>query len=236
MTSGNPCWGLVRRHPDLTALLVVVIVAGLLRGAILFRAPVFATGDSEGYLAPGYALSQGLEYDLASKRTPGYPWLIALAVAVGGEDLRSLVFLQHALGVVTAGLTFALGRLSFPPARIGRMVGLVAGLTIALNGALVMSEHTVMTEALFVPTITGSMTALVWALRSCRLWLFGLAGLLLGLATLTRPVAQALVPVIPIAILLVTRSWRQTIVRSAVALGILGLMLVPFVVRSAASN
>src|SRR5262249_27116851 len=150
--------------------------------------PVLATGDSEGYLAPGFALSQGLDYDLASKRTPGYPWLVAFSVVVGGQDLRALVLVQHALGVLTAGLTFALGRLCFPPARFGRLMGLAAGLTIALNGALVMSEHTVMTEALFVPLIAGSMAALVWALRSGRLWLFGLAGLLLGLATLTRPV------------------------------------------------
>src|SRR6266498_2644179 len=114
-------------------LLIVVVVAALLRGAILFRVPVLATGDSEGYLAPGFALSQGLDYDLASKRTPGYPWLVALAVTVGGQDLRSPVFIQHALGVLTAGLTFTLGRLCFPPARLGRVVGLAAGLLIALN-------------------------------------------------------------------------------------------------------
>src|SRR3954454_12830108 len=97
--------GFVRRHPDLTLFLIVVVVAALLRGAILFRVPILATGDSEGDLAPGFALSQGLDYDLASKRTPGYPWLVALSVFVGGEDLRSLVFVQHALGVLTAGLT-----------------------------------------------------------------------------------------------------------------------------------
>ena len=236
MKRGLPLGGFARRHPDLTLLLIVVVIAALLRGAILFRAPVFATGDSEGYLAPGFALAQGIDYDLASKRTPGYPWLVALAVVVGGEDLRSLVFIQHALGVVTAGLAFALGRLCFPPARLGRIVGLVAGLLIALNGALVMSEHTVMTEALFVPVITGSMAALVWALRSGRLWLFGLAGLLLGLATLTRPVAQALIPVIPLSILLVSRAWRPTLVRSLVALAAFGLVLAPLMIGSALSQ
>ena len=80
------------------------------------------------------------------------------------------------------------------------------------------------------------MTALVWALRSGELWLFGLAGLLLGLATLTRPVAQALVPVIPLVILLVSRSWRRTLVRSAVALGVFGLVLAPLMVSSAAEQ
>ena len=223
----------VRRHPDLAALLVVLVVAALVRGTFLYRAPVFATGDSEGYLAPGYALARGLEYDLASKRTPAYPWLVAFALAVGGEDLRALVFVQHALGVLTAGLTFALGRLCFTPAQLGRVVGLGAGLLVALNGGLILSEHTVMTEALFVPLIIGAMAALVAALRSSNLLLFGLAGLLLGLATLTRPVAQVLIPVFPLVILLVCRSWRLTLVRSSIALGAFGLVLAPWMVRSA---
>ena len=147
----------------------MLVVAALLRGAILYRAPVFATGDSEGYLAPGFALARGVEFDLASKRTPGYPWLVAFAIVVGGEDLRSLVFVQHALGVLTAGLTFALGRLCFTPARSGGSSALGAGLLVALNGGLILSEHTVMTEALFVPLIVGALTALVAALRSSSL-------------------------------------------------------------------
>jgi 4-amino-4-deoxy-L-arabinose transferase-like glycosyltransferase len=224
--------GFVRRHPDAVCLLLVLLVAALLRGAVLYRAPVFATGDSEGYLAPGYALARGVDLELASKRTPAYPWLVAFAIVAGGEDLRALVFLQHAIGVLTAGLTFALGRLCFTPARVGRVVGLVAGLSIALDGALVLSEHTVMTEALFVPLVVGALTALVAVLRGGNLLLFGAAGLLLGAATLTRPVAQALVPVVPLGILLMSRSWRPTLVRSAVALGAFGLVLLPWVVRS----
>jgi 4-amino-4-deoxy-L-arabinose transferase-like glycosyltransferase len=223
----------VRRRPDLAALLLVLVVAAIVRGAFLYRAPIFATGDSEGYLAPGYALARGVEFDLNSKRTPGYPWLVAFAIVAGGEDLRSLVFLQHVLGVVTAGLTFALGRLAFTPARVGRSVGLVAGLLIALNGGLILSEHSVMTEALFVPLVVGTLTALVAALRTGSLALFGLAGLLLGLATLTRPVAQILVPIIPLAALLVSRSWRPTLLRTGVALAGFALMMAPWVVRSA---
>ena len=156
-----------------------------------------------------------------------------MARRAGGRRSAARIFARWSSCSTCSGwsrpaLTFALGRLSFPPARIGRLVGLVAGLLIALNGALVMSEHTVMTEALFVPLITGLDDG---AGLGVALWpssgLFGLAGLLLGLATLTRPVAQALVPIVPIAILLVSPSWRQTAARSAVALGVFGLMLVP---------
>jgi 4-amino-4-deoxy-L-arabinose transferase-like glycosyltransferase len=225
-----------RRHPDLTALLVVIAVAALLRGAMLYRAPVLATGDSEGYLAPGYALAQGVGFDLSAKRTPAYPALIAFAIAVGGEDLRSLMFVQHALGVATAALTFALGRLAFRPASVGRAVGLVAGLLVALNGALVLAEHSLLTEALFVPVITALLVVLVAALRLGHLWLFAATGLLLGVATLTRPVAQGLVPLVPIGVLLVTGWSRRALVQSAVALAAFGLVLVPWMFKSAADH
>ena len=43
-------------------------LAALLRGAFLFRAPVFATGDTEGYLAPAYALARGVEFDCRRTR------------------------------------------------------------------------------------------------------------------------------------------------------------------------
>jgi hypothetical protein len=42
-----------------------------------------------------------------------------------------------------------------------------------------------------------------------------------------------LIPIVPLAILLVARSWRVTLLRSAVALGAFGLVLAPWMVRSA---
>ena len=41
------------------------------------------------------------------------------------------------------------------PGRVGRIVGVGAGLLVALNGGLILSEHTVMTEALFVRWSSG---------------------------------------------------------------------------------
>lgn len=221
----------LKRHPDVLGVALVALVALLVRGAFLFRAPVFVTGDSESYLGPAYDLARGLGFDLSLKRTPAYPGFVAGVIWAWGEDLRSLLWAQHALGALTAVLTFVLGRVTF-----GWAVGLGAGLLTALNGALVLAEHTVMTEALFVPLVVGSLTALVAALRSGRTGLYALAGLLLGAATLTRPVAQALVPLVPLAILLVERRWRPTLAFSLVAVGAFGVTLLPWIVHSASES
>jgi 4-amino-4-deoxy-L-arabinose transferase-like glycosyltransferase len=222
-------WGW--RHRDVLAVALIVIVAALLRGAFLFRAPVFVTGDSEGYLVPAFELARGLGFDLSLKRTPAYPGFVAAVIAVAGEDLRSLAFAQHGLGVITAVLAFVLGRLTF-----GWAAGLGAGLLTALNGALILSEHTVMTEALFVPVLVGALAALVGALRTRRLWLYVLAGLLLGVATLTRPVAQVLAVLVPLAVFLCEHKLRPTVLYSAVAIGAFGLVLLPWMVRSASEH
>jgi 4-amino-4-deoxy-L-arabinose transferase-like glycosyltransferase len=220
-----------RRHPHLAAAGSVAFVALLLRVGFLFRAPVFVTGDSEGYLVPAYQLARGLGFDLSLKRTPAYPGFVALVIAAWSEDLRALAFAQHVLGVATAVLTFLLGRLTF-----GLLVGLGAGLLTAVNGGLLLAEHTVMTEALFVPLLLGAVTALVAALRSKRVALYAVAGLLLGAATLARPVAQVVALLVPVAIVLVERRWRPTVLFSAAALGAFGLTLLPWMARSAGEH
>jgi hypothetical protein len=212
-------------------MLVVAGVAVLIRGAFVFRAPVLLTGDTESYLAPAYELARGMGFDLTLKRTPAYPAFLALVISGWSEDLRSLMLAQHLLGVLTAVLTFVLGRLTF-----GWLVGLVAGLLTAVNGALLIAEHTVMTEALFVPLVVGSLAALAGALHAHRWWPYLAAGALMGAATLTRPVAQILLPLAPIAILVAERNLRAKIRYSALALGAAVLVLAPWMIRSASEH
>src|SRR4051794_12598515 len=53
----------VRRHPDLTCVLMLLVVGGALRLAFAFRAPpLFVGGDSQTYLLPGYDLARGLGF------------------------------------------------------------------------------------------------------------------------------------------------------------------------------
>lgn len=198
--------GGLRQHPDRAALLLLLLVALALRLAFTFRAPVFLVHDSVTYFESGYDLARGAGFDLAFKRTPLYPLFIAGVVALVSEDLQALGFVQHLLGLVSVALTYLLGRALF-----GRLAGLVAGLLVALSGPLIIYEHYVLAEALFIPLLLGFGLALVEAVRRRSGRLFILAGVLLALASLARPVGQAVLLAVPLALLAAGGSWRKAL-------------------------
>jgi 4-amino-4-deoxy-L-arabinose transferase-like glycosyltransferase len=219
--------GTITSHPDLVAVLAIGLVAAILRLAFLYRAPVFLTGDSQSHYLPGYDLALGLGFDPELRRTPGYPVFVAGVITFLGEDLRALAFAQHLLGTATALLTYWLGRVTF-----GRPAGAVAGLLVALNGALILSEHSVMTEALFGTLLVAALAALTVAVRGGRWPWFLLGGCLLGLAALTRPVAQILLPLVPLVVFALERRWRPAL-RASILVGLGFLLLVgPWMARN----
>jgi len=223
--------GTVRWHPDVAALTLIGVVAMLLRLAFLYRVSVILTGDSQSHYLPGYDLVFGNQFEPELRRPPGYAFFAAGTILVLGEELRALAFVQHLLGVATALLTYLLGRVTF-----GRPAGLVAGLLVALNGALVLVGQSVMTETLFTFLLVATLLALLVAGRGGRWGWALLAGVALGAAALTRPVAQALVILVPLAFLAYTRRpWP--VVRGTALVGIgFALVLVPWMVRNLAEH
>ncbi len=183
----------LRRHPDLAAVSLLLLVGGALRLGLAFRAPpFFVGGDSQTYLVPGYELARGLGFSPILKRPPLYPAFIGAAIGGLGEDLHGLALAQHALGLVTVVLTYHLGRVA-----LNRAAGLVAGLLVAVNGSLMIYERYVMAETLFTTLLVAASLALVVGMRRASWPFYALGGLLLGLATLCRPAAELLLPVVP---------------------------------------
>jgi hypothetical protein len=205
-----------------------MLLAVGMRAAFWLRAPVFIIPDSENYFYPGYQLAQGygLAY-LEARRAPLYPTFIGAVVLGIGRDLAALALAQHALGVLAVGLTYLIGRLTF-----GRVAGLLAGAAVALNGSLLMSEQSVSTEALFlVLTLGACLAAIAGSQRSSRPLLL-IAGLLLGLASLTRSVGLGLALLVPFSLAAFQPGWRAWLRDSATfALGI-GLILLPWMTRN----
>jgi hypothetical protein len=221
---------------DAMLVVVVALVATFMRASFLAAGPpTFVTPDSDDYLWPGYALASGLGFEPELRRTPLYPIFIGAVLATGG-NLATVAVVQHGLGVLTAILTFVLGRLAFGQLA-GRPAGLLAGLMVALSGPLLIYEHYLMSEALFTLTLTLALLALVVALR--RLWPVWLlaAGAAVALAALTRPIGQVVVPIaLGLPFVLALPSWQAGLRRAALVAAGIALVMAPWTVRNLAQH
>jgi 4-amino-4-deoxy-L-arabinose transferase-like glycosyltransferase len=221
-----------RRHPDLTCLLLLLVLGAAARLAFAFRAPpLFVGGDSQTYLVPGYELAHGFGFAPILKRPPLYPLFVAFSIVLMGEDPHGLVFLQHLLGLGTVVVTYWLGRAAFDGAGSvmdGRLAGLVAGLLVAMNGTLIVFERYVMAETLLTFLLAAATLALVIGARRASWQLYLLGGLLLALASLSRAAAQLLVPIVPLVALLWHRQVRLAARLSAAMLAGFLVLAVPW--------
>jgi hypothetical protein len=209
----------------------ILVVALAVRLAIVFRAPLFVTGDSEGYLVPAYALAHGGELDLSIKRTPAYPAFVALSLMLQCDYIQSLAVLRHLLGLFTVAASFWLGR-----AVGGLVVGIVSGVAVALLGTQLIAEHSLMTEALFIPTVTAAVACGVWATRSGSYAVSALAGALLGVAILVRPVALVLLPFFALAPLVQHGFQRRPLVVGGLCFLVAGIVFGVWTLRPGRSD
>ncbi len=216
------------RHRDLLLLAALIAVAAFMRGMFLFRAPLFVRHDSVTYLQTGYELARGQGFDVPLRRTPLYPLLIGGVVWALGEDLDGLALVQHLLGLGTVVATYLLGKAMF-----GRLAGFLAGVLVAISAPLLIYEHYILAEPLFIPLLVIGMLLVVTALQRERAWLYVLGGLVLGLAALSRPIGQALLAVAPLAIVVHKGDLRAALRPAALVLTGFALVLVPWVIRGA---
>ena len=212
------------------ALGSILLLAAALRLVLLARAPAFVLfGDSEDFFRAAYTLSQTFEFPLPLKRAPLYPIFLALPIRAIGPSTEVIVMVQHLLGLGSVVLVYLLGAVAF-----NRPTGLLAALGAAINGSLLLMEHSINAEALFVPLLLSALLVFLLAIRSGRLTLFVCAGLILGLGALTRPVAQAILPLLVAVAVFQPRAWRPRL--AAVGLLCIGFLLVvtPWVLRNRA--
>lgn len=134
--------------------------------------------------------ADGPEGPPQTRRTPGYPLLVAAVYAAAGEDPWRVVWVGIALSVLTVGLTMSVAR---------RLWGLgpsaVAGLLLALDLPSVTAARQMLTETTFAAlVVAATAVAVSLVLRdrpsSGRALLLGV---LLASAALTRPIGLFLV-------------------------------------------
>ena len=163
----------------------------------------FVTNDSSDYVTLAYDLRAAYldpnapMFAMGLFRTPAYPVFLAALLRPFGGSLAAPVMAQIVLGVLTIWLTMVLAaRLTTPRA------ALVAGILLAVDPVSALYPCLLQPETLFVTLLVGGVLMWSKALESGSRRIATGAGLLLGLAALTRPIAVLLPLVIATTVFL----------------------------------
>jgi tetratricopeptide (TPR) repeat protein len=217
----------------LVTLLVILALGGLLRGLYvteLTQAPDFRVPYSDAgyhdYWARGLAFGAWTpppnEADPEIKtspylRPPAYPYFLALIYRITGGSYLAPRVVQACLGLLSVFLGFRLAA-----SRIRPSVGLILAAFMAVYWAFIYFEGELHAVALLIPLLL-LFTILVsgWS-RRATLADGALAGVVLGLATITRPNAVVLLAAVGVWALWVRSRTRG---RTRWGLAFLGLIV-----------
>lgn len=180
-----------------SSLLLKLVLAVMANG----NAPVL---DEVAYLGIAKTLVAEGRYE-TTFRPPLYPGFIAAFLALGLGTLGVRIA-QALLGTVSAWLAYRIGRRTF-----GESAGVVAAAIVAFDPVLVAFSHRLWSETLYIALLLAAIDLLTGDPQGRRLWRWGAAGVLLGLASLARPMLATFIPfLLPWALLQAARGeWRS---------------------------
>ena len=158
-------------------------------------------------------------------KAPGYEVWVGLGYKLLGLDHQNVLVVQAlVLGPLTIVLTWLLGRRLFGPG-----VGLAAAVLVALWPFAWQYEVRLYTESLAVPITLGILLLTLDRAPSRRIAVG--VGALLAALVLTRPSSLHLVAAVAVAWLLAA-GWRRGLGATAVAVGVMVLLIVPWTLRN----
>jgi 4-amino-4-deoxy-L-arabinose transferase-like glycosyltransferase len=178
----RPAWRI------LLGLLVAALLARL--AAALLLGGAFHFVDEAIYVDAAARLRSGAGLGADYTHVPGYPAFLAIIGAVVGNGILPLRLAQAAMAALGCLLCFDLAR------RMGgNRAGLAAAGLYAFDPLLVMSAALLYPEAAAGLVLSASLLAAWEAVARDRLSAVVVAGLLLGVIALFRPVGLILAPV-----------------------------------------
>jgi hypothetical protein len=224
------------RRPWATAAVVLVFLHLVKASLFIGVGQPPLEGDALSYWASGLRVAEG-DWMIARGvpeviRTPGYPVFLGLNRMVFGRyGLVAATCIQQLLVVVVALIAAGMCR-RVNGSRLGGLLGLAIGLFCVSQNCI---ADRLFSETLFNVLLTAAMALLLAWIDRPTLLRAALTGLLLGAATLVRPVSQlAWVP------LLAVMAWRagelkmfrRSAVHAVVLLAVMAATLAPWYVRN----
>jgi len=215
----------------------LLLLAGLvLRLVLLWRCDGMALGisDERDYDRLATSIVQrgefGFEGQLTSIRPPLYPALVAAIYALSGvQNYQAVRLVQSFLALATTAVIYLLARRMFD-----RRVALVAAQIVCFYPSLIGAGNLVLTETLFTLLVCSFLLAAERYFSTQSRTAVLAAGILLGLAALTRSALWLFPPVA--AVFVIVAGPERTISRrmfSAVALCLaFAVTLAPWTIRN----
>jgi tetratricopeptide (TPR) repeat protein len=187
------------------ALVVRVITALQLTALPLVRAPHY---DALEFLGWARRVAAGdFTWPAFPPHGPGYPYFLGALLALFGGSLVAAAIVQAIVGAITCWLVARTTTALFGP-----RAGLAAGLLLAVYAPLIWIDTSFVAEGLLIFT----MALTLWSAAAERHP--ALTGLILGVATLIRPTALILLPLV---LFFGARSWRMRGLLAAVTLAVI---------------
>lgn len=208
-------------------LCLLATAIALRLGWVLFIHPE-PTGDADWYHQRAVSLSSGGGYSVDGAPTslfpPAYPLVLAAVYWVGGANPVVGRALNLSLTALEILLAWRLGRQLF-----GDRAGRLAAIALAIWPARLAFAGELLSEPLFSTAFLGVALASLAAARG-RLAGPLVAGVCLGVATLTRPIGLGYVALLPAAYLVSgTRRW---LLATLVSTAVMAAVVVPWSVRN----
>lgn len=164
------------------------------------RASSILQGD--GLLGPYYS---DIRITSPISRAPGYPILLSILYSLVGRDHFKIQLVQNALNSLSPILIFLIAGIF-----ISDCVGVVSGLLAAVSHHLSSISNWILPDSLPSLFILAAVYSFLVAsrFRTRSYWLYVLAGVMIGVATLLRPLTMMLGPFFVVTLALISvRRW-----------------------------
>jgi tetratricopeptide (TPR) repeat protein len=212
-----------RMHIVIAAVVAIAILVRVLFFLKLKGTPFFLQhfSDSRLYVQLASDIASGRGIQDAYFMSPLYPYLLALIRSVTGDLETWARILQIAFGAATAYCTILLGHRLF-----SFRSGILAGALVAVYAPLVFYDGLLLIESLQTLLLTASLLLLLMALESRRMSHWFLAGLVYGLAVVTRANVLIFLPLFLLLWMFIPSlhgraTTRHVVVYAVTALGML---------------
>ncbi|MCA0389382.1 MAG: glycosyltransferase family 39 protein [Bacteroidetes bacterium] len=215
--------------------LILVLALSLRLGAFFSFQPwdpvtqneVVLRFDAAQYHSLAVSLTEG-DYRGNAFWAPGFPFFASLVYQIFGPKPWAVLLLNCFIGLISVFLLERMGT-KF----LGRRVGLLAALLMAIEPHQIMYSQMFYTENLFIPILLASAFSLLLYVEKVKISDLILSAFFLALCVYIRPAANYIVVVWAGFLLFhFGKKWKEGVRAAAVLLGVLLLVLSPWLIRN----